>query len=146
MIVLVAALYGAKSYYEWSQNEITTLRENVVKMEFALEQSEKAIKSLQNGIRETQIVHQTVTTQFQKTRRDNTRLRDLLSKHDLSFLAQKKPGLIENRVNKGTANSSRCFEIASGAPLTRSEREATKPSQINSACPELANPNYKVTK
>ncbi len=143
VVVLLAALYGAKSYYAWSQNEITVLRENVIKMEFALEKSEAAVKSLQKGIRESVLANHAVNKKFQQTRRDNSRLKDLLGKHDLGFLAQKKPGLIQKRVNNGTKNANRCLEIASGSPLTRSEREATKPSEINSSCPRLANPMYR---
>lgn len=144
LIVLLAALYGAKSYYDWSQEEIAILNANAVKMELALKQSEEAVTSLRTGIVESQKVHHAVSQKFAKSRKENTRLKDLLGKHDLGFLAAKKPGLIETRVNKGTKNSNRCFEIMSGSPLTRAEREATKPSQINSSCPEIANPNFKV--
>jgi hypothetical protein len=38
--------------------------------------------------------------------------------------------------------ANRCIEIATGSPLTESEINATKKSQINGECPSLANPNY----
>ena len=37
---------------------------------------------------------------------------------------------------------ARCFEIAQGSPLTEEELNATKKSQINAECPNIANPNY----
>ena len=39
--------------------------------------------------------------------------------------------------------AKRCVEIASGAPLTEAEINATKKSEINPECPALANPNYE---
>ena len=36
----------------------------------------------------------------------------------------------------------RCLEIASGSPLTAQELAATKKSEANNECPDLANPNY----
>lgn len=146
VVLLLAALASAAWYYKWSQQEIATLRENVVKLEIAVAQSEAAVESLRNGVKQAVQAHQKVNAQFQRTRKENTRLKDLLSKHDLGFLAAKKPKLIENRVNKGTKNVGRCFEIASGSPLTQQERNATKPSEINSSCPELANPKFKVVR
>lgn len=143
VMVLVAALAGAKMYYTWSQEEIHTLQANLIKMELAVKRNEAVIRSLQSGIREAAKTHNTVSRKFAQTRRETTRLKNLLSKHDLGFLASKKPGLIQTRVNKGTANANRCFEIASGAPLMDSERNATKRSEINTSCPELANPRYK---
>jgi hypothetical protein len=57
-------------------------------------------------------------------------------------LAEAKPGLVENIVNKASDNAARCFEILTGAELTESERSATKKSEINPSCPDVANPNY----
>jgi hypothetical protein len=42
------------------------------------------------------------------------RLNDVLSKHDLHALSLAKPGLIEHRINSGTANVFRLFESESG--------------------------------
>ena len=142
-MVLIGALWGAKAYFDWSQNEIKVLQGNNIKLELAIEQSEAAIESLQNGIKKSHKAHDTVSRKFAKSRQDNTRLKDLLGKHDLGFLASKKPGMIQKRTNIGTSNANRCFEIVSGSPLTASERNATKPSEINSSCPDLANPRYR---
>jgi len=146
VIVLLAGLAWAKAYYDNSQAEIAQLKENAVKMELAIKQSEAAVKSMQKGIRDSVQANHAINKKFQRSRIENTRLKDLLGKHDLGFLASKKPGLIETRVNKGTANANRCFEIASGAPITATERAATKPSEINSSCSELANPNFRMAR
>jgi hypothetical protein len=64
-------------------------------------------------------------------------------KRNFGEAAAKKPASLERAVNRGTVNALRCLEIASGAPLTEAEKNATKPSEINRECPSLANPNYK---
>ena len=50
--------------------------------------------------------------------------------------------MTEDVLNKGSDNALRCAEILSGAPLLESEIQATKPSEINPECYELANPNF----
>ena len=53
-----------------------------------------------------------------------------------------KPKLIQRVISRASARVLRCFEILSGSPLTNKEITATKPSQINTECPSIANPNY----
>jgi hypothetical protein len=63
-------------------------------------------------------------------------------KRDVGKLAIEKTKLIEKIINKGSVNAKRCIEIASGAPLTEKEKNATKKSEINPECPSIANPDY----
>lgn len=44
------------------------------------------------------------------------RLDDIFSEHNFGALAQGKPGLIQNRVNRGTADVIRMLECATGKP------------------------------
>ena len=39
-------------------------------------------------------------------------------------------------------NAARCIELATGAEHTEKELKATKKSEINPECPDLANPSY----
>jgi hypothetical protein len=54
-------------------------------------------------------------------------LSDVQSKHDLAALARRKPGLVEGRVNAGTARAFRMLERASGVPAT-ADAPAASPS------------------
>jgi hypothetical protein len=146
ILIIVAVLGAAKWYYTWSQEEIATLNDNNLKLEIAIKTSEAALDSLYRDVYKAKKVHTEVNTKFEAARKDNGRLRELLSKHDLGFLAERKPGLIQNRAKKGTENVQRCFEILSGSPLTDQELQATKKSQLNTSCPEIANPNREIAK
>ena len=63
--------------------------------------------------------------------------------HEIGALAQAKPALVEKIVDNATQDVLRCFEIESGSPLTQEEINATRPSEINTSCPDIANPNYR---
>lgn len=45
---------------------------------------------------------------------ESNRLKDILNKHDLEKLSLAKPGLIENRINRGTSNALRMLETSTG--------------------------------
>ena len=49
---------------------------------------------------------------------------------------------MEEILNSATVNANRCIEIVTGAELTEKELAATKPSEINSECWQIANPNF----
>ncbi|ATS92228.1 hypothetical protein P9A53_gp45 [Xanthomonas phage vB_Xar_IVIA-DoCa6] len=59
------------------------------------------------------------------------KLTDVLSKHDLGALARSKPGLIQSRVNAGTADAFRLLEQSTGgaAPGRGQAAPAARPAQ-----------------
>ena len=63
-------------------------------------------------------------------------------RRDIGNLAVSKPKSIERIERKREQQRARCFEIAQGSPLTEEELNATKKSQINAECTNIANPNY----
>jgi len=140
---ILSILAGGYWYYSWSQAEISTLRQNVATLEIAVDTQAETISTMESDSKAVGKQVIVVSKQFREARTENNVLRKKLAKHDVAFLAEKKPGLIKKIVNKGTANVGRCFEILSGSPLTEKEINATKKSQINSSCPDIANPSYE---
>ena len=63
-------------------------------------------------------------------------------RRDIGNLAVNKPKSIQIIEGRREKQRARCFEIAQGSPLTEEELNATKKSQINAECPNIANPNY----
>ena len=119
-----------------------TLSANAVQLEAAIATQQETLASIQADIVFKDEVLRNVLTDFELERNRTAALEERLGSHELGYLAANKPVLVENIINNATANINRCFEIASGSPLTAFEMAATKPSQINTECPELANPNY----
>ena len=106
--------YGGYYYYKDTQQRIKTLTENNAKLTADL--------NLANE-------------KFNKVNASGER-------RDIGNLAVSKPKSIERIERKREQQRARCFEIAQGSPLTEEEINATKKSQINAECTNIANPNY----
>lgn len=139
ILTLIGSFYA---YFKWSQGELATLRENNAKLETAVQIQEQTIKNLQADFRKQAEVLGEINEKFARSQEEARKLNDKLLKHDLGYLAEKKPGLVEDRINKASKDAARCFELLSGAIHTQEELAATKKSEINNECPSIANPNY----
>lgn len=96
------AVYGAKYYYDTTQNTIAALRENNVKLEVANETNQATINQLTNDARVAQEQNAELQASLQAAEEYKDELVLKLQKHDLSRLSVRKPGLIERRINNGT--------------------------------------------
>jgi hypothetical protein len=141
-VAIATMVAGFYWYYQDSQKRIMDLMANQAKLEVAVATQEETIKQQQADMKKQAETLKEVNDAFAKAQADKQNLTDKLMKHDLGKLAEKKPGLVEEKINRGTDNVGRCFEILSGAPLTDAERNATKKSEINNECPSIANPAY----
>jgi hypothetical protein len=149
LLAVGGTIYGGYRYIVGLQQEVqrlttdnATLVANNVQLEQAIVTQKEAIAS-QRAVFESQgVILRDTLDNFEVARVQVTSLKDRLGRHELGFLAANKPGLVENIINKASDAINRCFEIASGSPLTEAEISATRPSQINRECPELANPSY----
>ena len=100
--LLGGAAWAAKSYYVQTQNTIAQLRENNAKLEVANEENQATItKMTENNIRLNALTDQ-LNDDLRKSEKYGDELRDTLNKHNLTHLANKKPGLIENRMQGKT--------------------------------------------
>jgi predicted nuclease with TOPRIM domain len=100
--LLGGAVYGAKYYYDTTQNTIASLRENNAKLEVANETNQATIKKMgQDTARLNDLTNQ-LAQDLQTSERYGDELRATLNKHNLTNLANKKPGLIEKRMQNAT--------------------------------------------
>jgi predicted negative regulator of RcsB-dependent stress response len=141
--VLGAAGFAAWKYYEYTQNQIKIYAENAARAETVAQANQAALEQTQADLIAVREQFNEVSRKFAAAESRVEALEEKLSEHELDFLAASKPGLVENIIDKASNNVLRCLEIASGSPLTEDEINATKRSEINSECPDLANPNYR---
>ena len=114
--ILGAAAWGAKYYYDSTQATIATLRENNAKLETANQINQETIgKMQQDAVRMSELNNQ-LTTDLQKAEKYGDELRATLNKHNLTHLANKKPGLIEKRMQDATDKLWDDLESITGAP------------------------------
>ena len=88
------------------------LRGNVTKLEGAVATQKETIhatlenaKQWQQALIDLRVTHEMLRKGEEQSRSEIRRLQDIFARHDLSALALAKPGLVERRVNDGTARA-----------------------------------------
>ncbi len=100
--LLGGAAYGAKYYYDTTQNTIAQLRDNNAKLEVANETNQATIEQMGRDTKRLNELTNTLSVDLQKAELYGDELRATLNKHNLTHLANKKPGLIEKRMQNAT--------------------------------------------
>jgi hypothetical protein len=147
IIVLVVAAGG---YFLINlKADLAIAQENSRKLEEGIKLQQETMAQMKADQEKIKELNNELNTTIKLQNKDMENLKDRFTvnaageKRDFGKTAAAKPTSLERAVNRGTVNALRCLEIASGAPLTEAEKNATKPSEINRECPSLANPNYK---
>ena len=100
--LLGGAVYAAKYYYDTTQATIAQLRENNAKLEVANEENQLTISKIkENSVRLNALTDQ-LNADLKKSEEYGDELRNTLNKHNLTHLANKKPGMIEKRMQNAT--------------------------------------------
>jgi|TARA_R110000803_G_scaffold185784_1_gene248163 hypothetical protein len=127
MIVVIGfvggSVYGAYYYYKDSQQRIQVLTENTAKLETAKLIQDDTINTLIEDRERFAELTSELQTNLEKANAYKDVLIGKLRRHDLAALSLKKPGLIEGKINNGTAELFRSLEVLSGAvaPATAAE-------------------------
>jgi len=143
--MLVTLMSGAVYfYYSTTQTRIAdltannaTLKTNIQTITDTNIQNVKVVDELQESYQAVQDNFSELQSRFQITRLQNNELRQRLGRHELDALAAAKPVLVERTINNASVNVLRCFELMSGAPINKKERDAQTEGQFNSECPWL---------
>jgi phage host-nuclease inhibitor protein Gam len=119
--ILGAAAWGAKYYYDTTQATIATLRENNAKLETANQINQETIAQQQEDAIKMAELNSQLTSDLQKAEQYGDELRSTLNKHNLTHLANKKPGLIEQRMQNATNKLWDDLESITGNSTTTSD-------------------------
>ena len=113
IIILVAILggvgYGAKYYYDTTQNTIAQLRENNSQLEVAVQTANESVETLQGDIAKMASLNRNLQEDLQRAEAYSDELRGKLSRLDLVVEALKNAKLLEGKMNGATANLWRDF-------------------------------------
>jgi FtsZ-binding cell division protein ZapB len=109
MGVLGAVGFGGYMYYKDTQQRIATLTANNAKLETAVQISEESIATLQSDISKNAELNRSLQNELQTAEKYGDQLRNTLRKHNLTHLANKKPGLIERKMQNATNRLWACF-------------------------------------
>ena len=100
--LLGGVVYGAKYYYDTTQNTIAQLRDNNAKLEVANKTNQATIRQMDVDSEVLNALTDQLSLDLQKAEQYGDELRHTLNKHDLTHLANKKPGMIEKRMQNAT--------------------------------------------
>ena len=153
IVIILVILLGAGGFGSWTymqklqaDNEVYRINEQVyaeneTKLNDAILDQEVVIAEKAAQAAAIQEANNILRVETDRLDKEKANLAKKLGRHQLDILAENKPGLVTRVINKAGRNALRCFEIITGAPLTPSEKEASKPSQYNAECPTI-HPNY----
>jgi len=99
-LILLLVLGGA-SY--WLYNENQTLKENNVKLELAVEEQKEAMEAIKKSYETQGKALLNMQSRNAQIEAEKAEYLDIFRRHNLNKLAEAKPGLVETRINKGTA-------------------------------------------
>lgn len=102
ILVVLAGAGGAFMYVKNLQANLETARANVAKMEVALATSEQSLALERSETKRLGELNTQLSTDLQKAEQYGDELRATLNKHNLTHLANKKPGLIQQRMQDAT--------------------------------------------
>jgi len=132
-VVLMLGAGGGYLYVNKLQKDNAILKENQLKLETAVAESNEVIQQQTQDLKKIRSTLKEVEETNAKLQKDRDALNNRLGKHDIGNLAENKPGLVEKIINKASDSAARCMEIASGSPLTEEELNGTP----NRECPSF---------
>lgn len=100
VVLPLLALGGGLWYTDNLKEEIKLLEDNQVKLNSAVDSKNAEIERLNQNVEEVLSVNVRLSEEREKLSNSVDVLRDKLSEHDLGYLAENKPGLIEKIINK----------------------------------------------
>jgi len=117
--ILIAALLAASGvllYIKHLQSENKVLTENNAKLTVAVQTQEETIQTMTDDAELAVVAQVNLFREYNDSRNENKKLQAVLSRHDLKYLSQRKPGLVQKKVNAATAKINDCI-----AALSRGE-------------------------
>ena len=144
-LLIIAGIAGAGMYVMKLRADNAILKANQIQLEQSIKSQAKVLAQQKEDFTEILEANKEMNKLVKNLQQDLRSLDKRFNKknRDVGKIAEKKPALVEKIINSASERAKRCVEIASGAPLTEAEINATKKSEINPECPALANPNYE---
>ena len=118
VFVVLAVAGGGFFYVKQLQSNLEIARLNNAKLESAVETSEASIATLKADNARLNTLTDQLNSDLNKSEAYGDELRATLNKHNLTHLANKKPGLIENRMQGKTDELWKDLESITGSTPT----------------------------
>ena len=143
-VLIISGIAGAGMYVMKLRSDNAILKANQIQLETAITEQNKVLEQQKADFEAILESNKKLNVLIQTFKKDLEDLDKRFTKknRDVGKLAIDRTEAVERIINKGSAEATRCIELASGAERTEAELKATKKSEINTMCPSLANPNF----
>ncbi len=105
VVVALTVAGGGYWYVQKLQTQVKTLEANQAILSGAVESKDSEIARLNADIKEVKEINNRISTESKVLNGQVDELRRKLSEHDLGFLAENKPGLVEKIINNDIQNT-----------------------------------------
>ena len=102
LFIGIIVVLGMGGYFLYQEN--ITLTANNLKLEYAVEEQKETLRVVQENFELQSKSLQNMSRRNNEIEQEKSRYLEILSKHNFERLATVKPGLMENRFNKGTVD------------------------------------------
>ena len=119
VFVILATAGGGLFYVKQLQSNLEIARLNNAKLESAIETSEASLATLKADNIRLNALSDQLNEDLSKSEQYGDELRATLNKHNLTHLANKKPGLIQNRMQGKTDELWKDLESITGNTPTK---------------------------
>ena len=102
LFIGIIVVLGMGGYFLYQEN--ITLTANNIKLEGAVEEQKETLRVVQESFAVQTKSLQNMSRRNNEIEQEKSRYLEILSKHNFERLATVKPGLMENRFNKGTVD------------------------------------------
>lgn len=141
-LIIAIIIAGGLWYVINLKADLAVSEQNNLKLQDGIKQQQLLIESMQKDIEQIQKTNKELQEQNAKQKADTDALAKKFDKRDFGAFVNSNPDVGEKLINRGTTNAMRCLELASGAPLNDKEKSAKNPTEANRECPSLINPAY----
>jgi len=142
-LAIISIIAGGVYYITGLRADLAVSEANNAKLEDGIREQQSLIEMMQNDIKQIQETNKQLQEQNERQRQDVDALAKKFDKRDFGVFAIDNTEKAEALVNRGTKDVLRCLELASGAPLNETEKNAKSPVEANRQCPSLVDPTYK---
>lgn len=126
-IIVVALFLANLGYIQYLRYDNLSLTTQNITLSQTLENTNKKVENLQTSIKQITAINEDYIKTVDKLNNSQKALDEKLGK--LEHAALGKPSLVKTRVNKASKERNRCFELVTGSPKIKNEK--------NSVCPDM---------
>lgn len=110
VIVLMTITGGFYWYYNNTQTKLEIFQANQARLELAVTMQEYTIERQREFLELQQVYSQELQRGLAEAESSKSELEEIFQSHNLDELSKQRPGLIENRINRGTRDVFRQLE------------------------------------